>query len=167
MKRYIFILISLFGPLLLNASVTDFETENNTVPKIDSIAKHDNITNYQVPTPAKTTFNFKDTPEWQKFKIMRAVGWSCFGCGLGIGAFGGLLAMTVAIEKGDFVGPPLICTVVGGSLVLASVPILAIGYHYKNKAKKMAFEMSMTQLYTPQIGHTCPYTPGIGLTLKF
>lgn len=100
-------------------------------------------------------------------KYRKEVGWSCFGIGLGIGAFGGLLAAAVAIEKGDFIGPPLICTVVGGALIVASVPILAIGYNYKNKAKKMALDMSISGLSAPHFGNSYSYTPAIGLSLTF
>ncbi|MDO4319428.1 MAG: hypothetical protein Q4C34_02520 [Bacteroidales bacterium] len=167
MKHIFVILISLFCSLSFSTKAADFKTGTTSEPSLGHTEIYNTVDTYQT-TPLKgNSLGFKNTPEWKKFKIMRAVGWSCFGCGLGIGAFGGLLAMAVAIEKGDFIGAPLICTVVGGSLIVASVPILAMGYHYKNKAKKMALEMSLTRLYTPQPERLYAYAHGIGFILKF
>jgi|GEM_PF-6020755 len=117
--------------------------------------------------PAKP-FNYKDTPEWKKFKVMRAVGWSAFGVGTATAMFGGLLQALISINQGDFIGPPLACVIAGGSLMVASVPILAVGYHNKRKAKKMALEFGLSTIHNPHnLSYNNKGTPGLGFTLKF
>lgn len=121
-------------------------------------------------------FNYKQTAEWQRFKIMRAVGWSAFGAGLATATFGGLLQAATLLYSGpgDFTGPGLICVVAGGSLAVASIPVLIIGYHNKHKAEKMALNFGISHISTPSSLISTPHAiscnksaPALGLSLTF
>lgn len=96
-------------------------------------------------TPSAPIF-YKSTAEWKKFKIMRAVGWSAFGVGLATVAFGGLYAAAVAVDKGDLGWPGVALFAGGGGLMVASVPILIVGYRYKHKAERLKLDVGLGAL---------------------
>ncbi len=149
----------------------DFGTIRDEVTNVADVLSHA-VSSFEI----SRNFNYKQTAEWQRFKIMRAVGWSAFGAGLATAAFGGLLQAATLLYSGpgDFAGPGLICVVAGGSLAVASVPVLIIGYHNKHKAEKMALNFGISHISTPSGLISTPHAissnksaPALGLSLTF
>ena len=111
---------------------------------------------------------YKHTPEWGKYKALRAVGWTSFGVGVTATLVGGYLYLFVANTHGsDSSRPLLIPFYTGLGLTAASVPILVSAYHYRNKAKKIGMNMGMTRLSTPSVGQNMSYAPAMSLILTF
>lgn len=123
---------------------------------------------YNLTTPLSYS-SYKLTPEWSRYRTLNTVGWCAFGVGTATALFGGLwqVAVMAADGKGDFTGGPLVCVAVGGSMMVASVPILITAHHYKRKAKKMSLNIGVTAITTPQPALRPMSAPALGLTLTF
>lgn len=112
---------------------------------------------------------YKNTPEWGKYKSLRAVGWTTFGVGLAATTTGVLLLFTSNSDLGsDAMSTASKVTMISGAAItVASVPILCVAYHHKNKAKKLGMSMGITQLSTPTFGYNLSYTPAMNFTITF
>ena len=113
---------------------------------------------------------YKNTPEWGKYKALRAVGWTTFSVGMtatGVGAIVSLALSSIHGSNHDKTqaGPIIIYSGLG--LTAASIPILVSAYHYKNKAKKIGMSMGVTRLSAPTFGQNLSYTPAMNFTISF
>lgn len=109
------------------------------------------------------------SPEWKRYRRLNTVGWCAFGVGTATALFGGLWQVAALAADGgaDFAGGPLVCVAVGGSMMVASVPILITARHYKRKAKNLTLNLGVTALNTPRHSSRPVSTPALGLTLTF
>lgn len=111
---------------------------------------------------------YKNTPEWGKYKALRAVGWTTFGVGVTATGVGGFLYLALSsINGSEKAQPGAIVFFSGLGLTAASIPILVSAYHYRNKAKKIDMSMSVTQISTPTINQNLSYTPAMNFTITF
>lgn len=171
MNRFISRFLCLAVALLATATAFAGSGCDEPVERIENEIRYSVRQGFRPPTYGESFLKYeaayKATPEWRKFKVMRAVGWSALGVGLGTAAFGGLVAAFSAFEGGDFTGIPLAIVATGGSLAVASVPILIVGYGYKKKAKRKVLNMNVMSMTMPRaVG--APYSaPGLGFSLTF
>ena len=113
---------------------------------------------------------YKNTPEWGKYKALRAVGWTTFGVGVTAAGVGTIVSLALASIHGSNsdktkAGPIILCSGLG--LTVASIPILFSAYHYRNKAKKIGMSMGLTQISKPTINQNLSYTPAMNFTIIF
>lgn len=183
MKRYIFILLSIFITSLCAYSqeemtvpldnsqetsilTSDLNSENGTNPYIQSSVPSTSL-NYSLGENPIVPFNYKQTQEWGKYKTLRAFGWTFLGVGC-VSLFGGMFEMALEHSfsgKHSAAGP--IMMIAGGVLTVSSVPILITAYHYRNKAKKMALNVGVSSINTPSISNKIDYTPALSFALNF
>lgn len=116
-----------------------------------------------------TTEDYKNTPEWGKYKSLCAVGWTTFGVGIAATTTGVLLLFTSNSDLGsDAMSTASKVTMISGAAItVASVPILCVAYHNRNKAKKIGMSMGVTQLPTPTSEYNLSYTPAMNFTITF
>ena len=108
--------------------------------------------------------DYKNTPEWGKYKALRTVGWTTFGVGMTATCVGGYLYLLLANLSGN--GEAGAIEFFSGlGVTAASVPILISAYHYRSKAKKIGLSMGVTQLSTPTFGQNLSYTPAISFAI--
>lgn len=112
------------------------------------------------------SFNYKMTKEWKRYKVLRAVGWSALGVGIPA-TLGGLVGVGVSVIGGDPYGGFIAILAAGGVLTLSSIPILISAYHYRSKAKKVAFELRMAQVSNPGMNNRQSFQPALGIALRF
>lgn len=183
MKRYIFILVCALVSsfcaysqvetnLTLDEShetdtltdASDSETVINTFSDSYAMSAFANSEFAGNPT---TTFDYKNTQEWGKYKALRAVGWSAFGVGVPA-TIVGLVLCGVALDASPSAGTAgAIVMISGGVLTLSSIPILISAYHYRNKAKKLALNVGVTSINSPNISNRIEYTPALSFALNF
>lgn len=183
MKRYIFILLSIFITSIcaypqaeINRmldtsqekpiSITELRAEDATNPHIGS-SMASTFTSSAYSANSVKTFDYKNTQEWGKYKALRAVGWSAFGVGVPA-TLVGLFLCGVALDASPAAGTAgAIVTISGGALTLSSIPLLISAYHYRNKAKKLALNVGVSSINTPSISNRIDYTPALSLALSF
>ncbi len=136
-----------------NQTVTELTTRNQEQQPVSSLLMKD---------------AYKNTPEWGKYKALRAVGWTTFGVGVTATGVGGFLYLALSsINGSEKAQPGAIVFFSGLGLTAASIPILVSAYHYRNKAKKIDMSMSVTQISTPTINQNLSYTPAMNFTITF
>lgn len=113
--------------------------------------------------------SYKNTPEWSKYKTLRAVGWTSLGLGL-TNTFTGLVvaAFQAAFHDSIDAGLPVIIT--SGVVTLASIPVLIRAYQFRSKARKLALSIGVTRLHSPNDPTSVakPTTaPALSLALTF
>lgn len=126
--------------------------------------------NRQSVFPALMNDAYKNTPEWGKYKALRAVGWTTFGVGIaatGVGTIVGLALGSIHGPNTDKTQAGSIIVYSGLGLTAASIPILISAYHYRNKAKKIGMSMGLTQLAAPTFGQNMSYTPAVNFAVTF
>lgn len=112
-------------------------------------------------------FDYKKTPEWRKYKILRAVGWSVFGAGC-VTTYIGLGLMEInGIEGGNFEPSSIITLSTGVGAILGGLGVLSWAYKCRKKAKETRLQVGMTQLASPEVGQRISCTPAISLALTF
>lgn len=96
------------------------------------------------------SFNYKDTHEWHKYKVLRAIGWSCLGASLPLGIVGidMMFRSIFTLDDGRAKAGAIIATV-GAAMELASIPILIVAYHNRHKAKNMNLNLGLSTLNLP------------------
>lgn len=162
MKTISFVLLGLMMAISCAAqtaeplSVGDFHSEYST-----SFANNSAFNQIE-----SRSFNYKTTKEWKRYKVLRAVGWSALGVGIPATLFG-LVGVGVSALDGDPYGGFIAILATGGALTLSSIPILISAYHYCSKAKKVALELRMSQVYTPGINNRQSFQPVLGISLRF
>lgn len=124
------------------------------------------MTSYANTANSVTRFDYKNTQEWSKYKVLRAIGWSSFGVGI-TATFYGLIGLGLSLNDGGNGHPFIAIIATGGALTLSSVPILIIANKYKRKAKKMALNIGVSSINTPSISNRIDYTPALSLALNF
>lgn len=112
---------------------------------------------------------YKNTPEWGKYKVLRTVGWATFGVGIAATTTGVLLLFTSNSDlRSDAMSTASRAAMISGAAItVASVPILCVAYHNRNKAKKIGLGLGVTQLSAPTFGQNCSYTPAMNFTITF
>ncbi|MDE6116233.1 MAG: hypothetical protein K2O30_10020 [Duncaniella sp.] len=113
--------------------------------------------------------DYQNTPEWGKYKALRTVGWTTFGVGIAATTTGALLLFASNSDLGSDAMPTAskALMISGGVITIASIPIISIAYHNRNKAKKIGINMGVTQLSAPIIGQNIAYTPAMNFTITF
>ncbi|MCM1356367.1 MAG: hypothetical protein NC212_08190 [Staphylococcus sp.] len=183
MKRYIFILLSIFI-----TSLCAYSQDEMTVPLDNSqetsimtsdLSSGNKTNSYSQSSVLSTSlnsslsenpiapFNYKKTQEWGKYKTLRTFGWTFLGVGC-VSLFGGLFEMALEHSfsgKHSAAGP--IMMIAGGVLTVSSVPILITAYNYRNKAKKMALNVGVTSINAPAISNRINYAPALSFALNF
>ena len=112
-------------------------------------------------------FSYKQSPEWQKYKRLRAWGWTALGVGSAMTIVGSL-GCAYVIQMGDSDGGPgplLAMPILGGALTVSSVPLLVRAY--KNRRKALAIgATSQTTSLLPSVGKG-ERQPALALSLYF
>ena len=112
------------------------------------------------------SFDYKQTDEWRKYKIMRAVGWSALGASVPLVFFGVAFTGFSAMYNQDLQAVDLGLLISGGTLLVGSIPVLICAYNYRNKARNMSFGVSA--IHTPGLNSgSMAYTPALSLSLSF
>lgn len=132
------------------------------------------VRRHQEPATPKEDFiilynpRYKQTPEWRRYKTLNAIGWSALGVGTAGTLFSCFLTAVAAIEGGDAYTPGVIGIVVGGTMMLSSVPLLIVAHHYKRKAKRITINADSGYIAVNDnpIG-TKTTIPAFGLSLDF
>mgnify|MGYP001031307655 CR=1 FL=1 len=112
-------------------------------------------------------FDYKQTDEWRKYKIMRAVGWSALGASVPLVFFGvAFTGFSSMYNDQDLQALGLGLLIPGGTLLVGSIPVLICAYNYRNKARNMSFGVSA--VHTPGLnGGSMAYTPALSVSLSF
>ena len=113
---------------------------------------------------------YKNTPEWGKYKALRAVGWTTLGVGVAATATGVMFCFASNSDLGSdaMSAASKALMISGGVITVASLPIISVAYHYRNKAKKTGvIGMGMTRLSAPAIGQNMAYFPAMNFTVTF
>lgn len=131
------------------------------------------VTVIENPTPTSNPIPdlsqaYKNTAEWGKYKVLRAIGWSCLGVGVAAGVTGPFI-MIVNHEMSPNPTPWVGATIWGTGIALtaASIPLLIVAYHYRSKAKKMNFSVGMAPLEVPSYNGRFCSLPAFNLSLTF
>lgn len=111
----------------------------------------------------------KSTPEWKKHKAFKIAGWSAFGVGTAIALSGGLIQLLsfAYTDPGDFLWPNIVLVATGGTLMLASVPLLIISNNYKKKARQAALSAGMSQIVHPGLFSPSDCSPALSFNITF
>ncbi|MDE6307101.1 MAG: hypothetical protein K2L90_11015 [Muribaculaceae bacterium] len=112
------------------------------------------------------SFDYKQTDEWRKYKIMRAVGWSALGASVPLVFFGVAFTGFSAMYNQDLQAVDLGLLISGGTLLVGSIPVLICAYNYRNKARNMSFGVSAIHTLGLNSG-SMAYTPALSLSLSF
>lgn len=112
---------------------------------------------------------YKNTPEWGKYKALRAVGWTTLGIGVATTATGTLLCLVSNSDLGSdaMSGASKALMISGGVITMASIPIISIAYYNRNKAKKIGLSMGISQIVTPTMQLNMAYNPAINFAITF
>ena len=112
-------------------------------------------------------FDYKQTDEWRKYKIMRAVGWSALGASVPLVFFGvAFTGFSSMYNDQDLQALGLGLLIPGGTLLVGSIPVLICAYNYRNKARNMSFGVSA--IHTPGLNSgSMAYTPALSVSLSF
>ncbi len=135
------------------AHADDADTDRATIVALDTMltATGDPYTN----------FDYKQTPEWKRYKVLRAVGWSAVGVSVPTLLIGTCL-MSMSDGSGDIYSTSSLIT--GGVLLVSGIAMLVTAYDYRSKAKSMAVSLSAINTPSP-IGHGI--APALSLSLTF
>ena len=111
--------------------------------------------------------DYKQTKEWGRYKTLRAVGWSAFGVGVPATLLGVCFAaLEHGMSGGDApIGAAVIA--VGGTLTVASVPLLICAYRYRDKAKQMSVGLSTINTPTVSRHMAYDYAPALSVSVTF
>ena len=121
-----------------------------------------------VKLPMTPDFNYKKTSEWHKYKVLRAVGWSALGVGIPTTFIGAVAMAFSVVEGGDPWGGYIAITAAGGLLTVSSIPILISAYHFRNKAKRMTMDVTLSPVCAPSFtANRMEISPAVGLRFTF
>lgn len=98
-------------------------------------------------TLSEDAFFYKQTKEWQKFKILCACGWSAFSIGGTLMTVGSIAYVADNMETPDTNSRFLVMACIGGVLTAASIPTLVLAY--KNRRKALFLGATTQIIYTP------------------
>lgn len=146
--------------------LTDELDSEYVINASDNSSAVSSLTSYANTANSVTRFDYKNTQECSKYKVLRAIGWSSFGVGI-TATFYGLIGLGLSLNDGGNGHPFIAIIATGGALTLSSVPILIIANKYKRKAKKMALNIGVSSINTPSISNRIDYTPALSLALNF
>lgn len=160
------------------SSLQDADTIASSIEPYVTSENDDAELNEQIEESIKQTpavsFNYKDTKEWQKYKTLRAIGWSFLGGGTACIIMSPILALTTITwdpdgkHKRNWKDIAVATTFYTAlAMTVASVPILICAYNYRNKAKKMNANLGISYINTQQPFATDLTTPALALTLNF
>lgn len=143
-KFLIILFISFFTIVKTYAQTYDNITMESNYYTLDSFeqTKYDHI---------NTSFDYKNSSEWKKYKTLRTLGWCSIGIGIPTTLVGVLLSsFQNSLYGSGGVGLP--CIITGGVLTLSSIPLLICAYHYRKKA----INLTVSASYIDVKQHTCP-----------
>ena len=109
-------------------------------------------------------FNYKQTSEWNRFKLYRGLGIAAIGVGT-ISTFYSLLfigSSTAGGNNADALSVGMIS--VSGAILLSSIPLFILAN--KNKKKALQMNVGVSALTIPE-GNTLHTTPGLALAITF
>ncbi len=152
---------------LQDVDIIASNVETSALSENDEVELNKQIEESIRQTPA-VNFNYKDTKEWQKYKTLRAIGWSFLGVspvvtiiGFSTGLAGGLSCDPRSASAGS-----IIC-ITGIIMGVSSVPILICAYNYRAKAKKMNANLGISYINTQLPSAKDFSTPALSFTLNF
>ncbi len=123
------------------------------------------------PVAGNTVFDYKKTKYWERYKTLRTTGWLCFfgsyatafvGYGLILAAFASSSKFTLAL---GYLGFGLMYT--SPFIFLASIPILSIAYYNKHLAKRMKFDVGVSQIPANNFSRNKFSSPALSLAFNF
>lgn len=164
MKEFLIsILLSLIGFTSIHAQHND--RNFSTVISENKIIAETNVIKPETDNVISTSeFNYKQTDEWKKYKLLRAIGWTAFGIGVPA-----LLLPPVGVIISGFSGGASsynwTLMIPGAVLTLASIPILINANRYRDKAKSMSF--TLTSINAPRVDNRMAFSPAVGFSMKF
>lgn len=115
---------------------------------------------------------YKQTPQWKKYKTLKAIGWSMFGVGVAgaVGcSYGNIFdAFTnVNYSKGNE-RTWSVLTGVGVGLVVCSIPVLTFAYANKSAAKKsVKLSPACSSIIADTPAGNKEFVPALGVCLDF
>lgn len=108
--------------------------------------------------------DYKQTDEWKKYKLLRAIGWTAFGIGLPT-----LLLPAVGFVISGYSGGgssyDFSLMIPGAVLTLMSVPILVNANRFRDKAKSLSF--TLTSINAPRVDKRMAFSPAVGFSVRF
>lgn len=117
--------------------------------------------------------DYKETKYWRRYKALRTAGWVCFGCGAGFLVGGYALIFAAFISSNSSVAAGAL-GITGGLmffssplLIVASVPLLATAYYNRHKAKKLNFNIGVSQIPSMTASPLAMKTPAVSFSLEF
>ena len=115
-----------------------------------------------------TAFDYRQTPEWKRYKTLKICGWTALGVSMPMVMVGFLGDLDNAYGDGkpNAIFDILVCTGVG--LGVASIPLLTFAYINRHKAKKKA-ALSLTASHVGTIGTDSgrQSSPALGISISF
>ena len=118
----------------------------------------------------KLCFDYKQTPEWKKYKILKATGWTAVGVG-GAMLIGGFIGDYLDNYGRGGKDPKLRYRIVfymGAGVAVASVPLLTFAYINRHKAKKAtAFSLTVSNLLVDLPNGRTQSRPTLGISVNF
>lgn len=120
----------------------------------------------KIELSSTVNFDYKSTPEWGKYKVLRAVGWSALGYSVPAFVGGWAIVLHSAMNHGSNFGIGLGSSLMVSGMVcgVSSVPILICAYHFRHKAKRISLNLA------PTLVSTCFPTqanlPAVGIILQ-
>lgn len=192
MKRLLLIVFSALAWCGLHAQVTDLPSSCSPAPQpevvfasdalLDSVASDALVV---LPAEGEKTFlqrltadsnnaagefNYKESKYWGRYTALRAVGWSCFGAGIGF-FIGGMVGLIACIEGGDDALYYTSASLLFASpvLVAGSIPMLTLAYVNRRKAKTMKSMVNLDLVSIPQtsLNRNHYSAKGLGISLNF
>ncbi|WP_158712896.1 hypothetical protein [Parabacteroides pacaensis] len=118
----------------------------------------------------KLSFDYKQTPEWKRYKILKATGWTAVGVGgaMLIGGFIGDIIDNYERSGNDTKLRYRIVWRMGAGVAAASVPLLTFAYINRHKAKKAtAFSLTISDLSVDLPNGVAQSRPTLGISVKF
>lgn len=114
---------------------------------------------------APLTFDYKQSKEWKRYKVLRAVGWSSLGLSVPIAIAAGLTGASSYATGNDGTACAILLSA-SGVLVLSSLGLLISAYIYRHKAKKLS--VTLTSINMPMSINTgTAYTPALSFAITF
>jgi len=149
--------------------------ESQTEPVNDELYPAETVSMMSAATQSQTesslhmtaVFDYKQTTEWKRYKILRAVGWSALGVGVPMFWLCAWGSMAIGYHE-DREGSRFLygLTWTGAGLAVASIPILICAYRYRYLAKHMS--VSVSTINTPTLNNVGrSFAPAISLALTF
>ncbi len=161
MKKYIALLLIIFATAIVSNAQSAYNITDS--PTKISINKEIGLPVYE----SNLTQNYKSSPEWGKYIVLRSIGWAAFGIGAASLSAGVITILWEHVLTGKHSPTAIALLSAGSVLTVSSIPILISAYHYRNKAKKMTLNVGLTSLKTPLSYPRTDFSPALNFSITF